>query len=61
MKSALAGAEYRAQIKALIQRGRMREAMTHEIKDIRRIAATKYNQAIREMLAYAKSVGLLNK
>jgi hypothetical protein len=63
----LAGAEYRAEIKELIQQGRMRDAMAKEIRDVRTAAqegsgdATKYSQGIQQMLNYAKSNGWLNK
>jgi hypothetical protein len=51
----LAGAQYRSQVEDLIKQGKMRDAMALEIKDVRRIAGVKYNQAIREMSDYAKS------
>ena len=38
-----------------------RDAMAREIRDVRRIGGTKYNQATREMLDYAKQSGYLNK
>ena len=38
-----------------------RDAMAREIRDVRRISGTKYNQATREMLDYAKQRGYLNK
>ncbi len=53
--------EYRATIKALLGEGKWREAMLLEIRDVRRVAGVKYNQAIREMLQYAKALGLLKK
>jgi filamentous hemagglutinin len=56
-----AGAVYRAETRELIQQGQMHEAMAREIRDVRRIATSKYNQAIREMLDYAKSQGWLVK
>jgi hypothetical protein len=52
---------YRAELKELIDAGRMRDAMAVEIRDIRRIAGSKYNEAIEEMLAYAKQAGFLPK
>ena len=55
------GAIYREQIKNLIKQGSVRQAMAREIGDVRRIAGRLYNQAIREMVEYAKSLGLLNK
>jgi len=63
----LAGAEYRMEIRGLIEQGDMRGAMAREILDVRRAAiegggsATKYNQAIREMLDYSYTKGYLNK
>ena len=39
----------------------LRDAMAREIRDVRRIGGTKYNQATREMLDYAKQRGYLNK
>jgi hypothetical protein len=53
--------EYRATIKVLLDEGEWRAAMLLEIKDVRRVAGTKYNQAIREMLEYATALGLLKK
>jgi filamentous hemagglutinin len=59
--------EYRAEVQDLIQQGKMRDAMAREIWDVRRAAAegsgsaTKYNEAVREMLDYAKGQGYLNK
>ena len=56
---------YRAEIKTLLDSGRMRDAMAREIRDVRRAAQTgsgnakKYNGAIREMLEYARKSGLL--
>ncbi|CAG0936462.1 tRNA(Glu)-specific nuclease WapA [Thermoflexales bacterium] len=47
---------YRKQIKDLIDQGRWREAMALEIRDVRRATGTKYNQAMREMLEYAKKL-----
>ena len=38
-----------------------RDAMAAEIRDVRRISGTQYNQAIKEMLRYAKQAGYLNK
>ena len=53
--------EYRTTIKALLEEGKWREAMALEIRDVRRVAGSKYGQAIREMLEYAKELGLLGK
>ena len=35
--------------------------MAKEIKDVRRVAGKKYNQAVIEMLEYAKKLGVLAK
>jgi hypothetical protein len=51
---------YRQEIQQLIQQGRWREAMAREIRDVRRIAGSKYNQAVQEMLEYMRSTGLLD-
>ena len=52
----LAGAEYRAYIKELIEQGEWRKAIATEIQDVRRVAGAKYNQAIKQMLEYARSL-----
>ena len=60
----LAAAEYRAKIKELVDKGEWRKALAEEIKDVRRIAGTKYNRAIKDMLEYArtlKETGFLKK
>jgi RHS repeat-associated protein len=54
-------AAYRADIKGLIDAGKMRDAMAKEINDVRSIVGDKYNSAIKEMLDYSKSIGILNK
>lgn len=59
--SSSAARSYREEIRGSIEGGRFREAMATEIKDVRRIAGTKYNKAMGEMLANAKSQGLLKK
>jgi hypothetical protein len=52
--------EYREKIADLLKQGKWREAMTEEIKDIRRVARDtakeprKYNEASLEMLEYFK-------
>ncbi|WP_407695868.1 hypothetical protein [Shewanella sedimentimangrovi] len=62
-----AGAIYRAEVAEMIKSGNMRGAMAREVYDVRRAALegsgsrTKYNQAIGEMLDYARSQGMLNK
>lgn len=61
-----AGKNYRADVKSLIDAGDMRKAIAKEIQDVRRVAAqsgdrTKYNTAVREMLAYAKCIKMLDK
>jgi hypothetical protein len=59
-------AEYRAEIEDLLGQGRIREAMARAIRDVRRAALQgsgdmrKYNQAVREMLQYARRFGFLD-
>jgi len=56
---------YRAVTAQMIKQGRYRDAMAREIHDVRRASQeasgdrTKYNQAIREMLEYARTTGQL--
>jgi len=50
---------YRAEIQELIRKGRWHEAMEKEVADVRRVAGAKYDEAIAEMLEYAKSIGIL--
>jgi hypothetical protein len=58
-------ARYRAETARMIREGRYRDAMAREINDVRRAAGkvsgdvTKYNEAIQEMLEYAKKAGQL--
>lgn len=52
---------YREEIKSLLQQGRWRDAFAMEIKDVRRVAGARYNEAIKEMLDYARDLGLLEK
>ena len=52
---------YRSEIKELVDSDQMRDAIAREIKDVRRIAGKKYNQAIKEMLDYSKERGILDK
>ena len=65
--SGLDAIEYRAEVKELLDAGRMRDAMAKEIKDARRAAGvvsgkpTKYNEAVQEMLEYSKKMEWLNK
>lgn len=60
-----AGAIYRAETADMISQGRYRDAMAREIRDVRNAAAkasgdrTKYNEAVKEMLEYARSSGQL--
>ncbi|WP_195763681.1 DUF4214 domain-containing protein [Duganella guangzhouensis] len=60
-----ASAIYRAETADMISQGRYRDAMAREILDVRRAAAersgdrTKYNEAISEMMKYARSSGQL--
>ncbi len=62
-----AGAVYRAEVAGMVNSRNMRGAMAKEIRDVRRAALegsgsrSKYNQAMRQMLDYAKSQGMLNK
>jgi len=59
--------EYRKELKDMIDNGQMRDAMAREIRDVRRVATEvagqprKYNEAMREMLEYAKDAGYLDK
>jgi hypothetical protein len=61
----LAAARFRAKTAELIAKGKYRDAMAREIWDVRRAALevsgdrTKYNEAIREMLEFARSSGQL--
>jgi len=57
----LAGRMHREELAALIRQGHWREVLAIEIRDARRVAASKYNTAIREMLEYTKALGLLAK
>jgi RHS repeat-associated protein len=58
---------YRANLKTMIADGRMRDAMATEVRDVRRAAEMvsgnmkKYNQAMQQMLEYAKGKGWLSK
>jgi len=53
--------EYRAKIAEMLRNGEWRKAMAAEIREIRRVAGSKYNAAIREMLEYARSLRVLEK
>ncbi|CAI8778563.1 MULTISPECIES: RHS repeat-associated core domain-containing protein [Pseudomonas] len=60
------GKAYRAQVQSKIEVGDMRGAMAMEIRDVRRVATQvgqprKYNEAMQEMLAYAKCRKFLDK
>jgi len=61
----LAAARFRAKTAELIAEGKYRDAMAREIWDVRRAALevsgdrTKYNEAIREMLEFARKSGQL--
>jgi RHS repeat-associated protein len=59
--SGQAAQDYRAQISAYIASGQMRDAMAIEIRDIHTKFGSKYNMAIREMLDYTRSIGILTK
>ncbi|MCU0924808.1 MAG: hypothetical protein MUF44_01855 [Hydrogenophaga sp.] len=62
-------ADYIADIAGLLNEGKWRDAMAVEVKDVRRVAREigdpkKYNEAIKEALAYFKCLekhGILNK
>ncbi|MEO8362648.1 MAG: RHS repeat-associated core domain-containing protein, partial [Vicinamibacteria bacterium] len=63
-RQGLASVEYRAKIKELVDKGEWRKALAIEIKDVRRIGGTKYNEAIKQMLEYARTLeetGFLKK
>lgn len=49
--------QYRQVLQNLLSRNRPRDAMALEIRNVRSIAGSTYNNAIREMLDYAKSIG----
>lgn len=56
------GSEYRRELAQMIRSGDFRGAFAKEIRDVRSIAGSRYNSAVREMLDYAKSIGdWLNK
>ena len=58
-------AGYRSHIEDLLNQGRVREAMAIEIRDVRRAALEgsgdmrKYNNALKEMLENARSIGFV--
>ena len=61
-----AGKEYRGQVQSKLDAGDWRGAMAMEIRDVRRVASQvgdpkKYNEAMKEMLTYAKCRGFLKK
>jgi uncharacterized Zn-binding protein involved in type VI secretion len=49
--------KYRKEIGDLLKKGKWREALAKEIKDLRRVAGKKYNEGTKEMLEYAKCLG----
>lgn len=59
--------QYRQRLKDMIDDGRMRDAMATEVRDVRKAAQfvsanmRKYNQAMQQMLDYAKGKGWLDK
>jgi RHS repeat-associated protein len=59
--SSSVAAAYREESKALIDAGKMRDAMAKEILDVKNVTGSKYNEAIQQMLDYAKQIGILNK
>jgi hypothetical protein len=50
---------FRDNIQQLIGQGKWREAAATEIRDVRRVAGAKYNEAVQEMLEYMRSIGLI--
>jgi hypothetical protein len=64
--SSQAAQDYRDGIASMLSNNNWRDAMAIEIRDVRRVASqagdiTKYNQAIRQMLDYARKLGVLAK
>lgn len=63
----LASKTFRDDIKAMIDDGRMRDAMATEVRDVHRAAQLvsgnirKYNRDMQQMLDYAKGRGWLDK
>jgi RHS repeat-associated protein len=51
---------YRQEIGQLIKEGRWRDAMAQEIRDVRAVAGSKYNEAIQQMLDYGRSIGIID-
>lgn len=51
---------YRADIKSMLGRGDFRGAVAADIRDLRRVAGSKYNRPIKEMLDYAREQGFLD-
>jgi hypothetical protein len=51
---------YRQKVAELIQQGRWRDAIAQEIRDVRRIAGSKYNQAVQQMLGYGRSIEIID-
>ncbi len=65
-KNSAAAQQYRDKLSTMIASGNYRGAMATEILDVRRVACsagdpTKYNEAMGEMLSYAKCKGMLKK
>lgn len=54
--SSRAARRYRAKQKSLIKKGKFREAMARDIRDIRKKFGKKYDKCIRLMLAYFRSI-----
>jgi len=53
--------QYREETRQMIATGATRDAMARDIRDVRSIAGSKYNAAIREMLDYTNDIGWLKK
>ena len=53
--------EYREEIRELMNSGRGRDAMTKEVMDIKSKFGTKYNEPMKEMLQYAKTLDQFKK
>lgn len=54
--SSLKAQEYRQKQKALLEQGKLMEAIQMDIDDIRSISGNKYDSAIAEMIEYAKTL-----
>jgi len=52
--------DHRERQRRLIAQGRMREAIQMDIDDIRRLFPNKYDEAINQMLEYARQAGFIH-